>query len=228
MLCTHIAPGSIPAMTQHPTWAATIAPIDRPGSTGQTIDPQCVIIVRDGAPLLDPDGVPIGRVTDASIIDGYVVATGTLDPGRDLPDATPTFDADTTDQSFGHVDGDVRIVSGRGRPDGTVTFTTLEICAVRSGFEPAWPDAQIMFSRDWCVHVVGPDDLIAMPDYATAERAAGRFNAWWKRYLARRGETDGVGLPESPAVVRPWPYDTGHPAALAELQADDSEGWLSD
>lgn len=226
----------MPAMTQHPTWAATIAPIDRPGSTGQTIDPQCVITVRDGAPLFDHYGVPIGRVTGATVVDGYVVATGTLDPGRDLPDAAPTFDADTPDPSFGHVDGDVRIVSGRGRPDGTVTFTTLEIYAVRSGFEPAWsdpfepaqPDPQIMFSRDWCVHIVGPDDLIAMPDYATAERAAGRFNDWWKRYLEQRGETDGVGLPESPAVVRPWPYSTGHPEALAELQADDPDGWLSD
>lgn len=219
----------MPTMTQNPTWAATLAPIGKAGITGQIIDPECVITVRDGAPLFAPDGSPIGRVTGVSVVDGYIVATGTIDHDRNLldvlvdaiPDVLPTFDVGANDRrTFGPVNDD-------GTHCGTVTFHTMEIGAVRAGYEPAWTDSEIMFSEDWCVHVLGPDDLIAMPDYATAARSARRFNAWWHKYRTQR-EEDGVDLPETPAIVRPWPYDTGHPAALAELQANDPEGWLSD
>lgn len=108
----------------------------------------------------------------------------------------------------------------------------MEINTVRTGFDPAWTDdPEIMFARDWCVHLVGPDDLIPMPDYATADRAATRFNRWWQDYRARRKEQEDVDLPETPAIVRPWPYDAddpnGHAKALSDLRADDPEGWLS-
>lgn len=66
--------------------------------------------------------------------------------------------------------------------------------------------------------MVGPDDLIPMPDYATANRAATRFNRWWQDYRAQRDE---AAFPDTSAIVRPWPYDAddsnGHAEAFAEL-----------
>jgi hypothetical protein len=211
-------------MTQRNTWAAALAPIGVRAETGQIIDPECVVTVRDFAPILAPDGAPIGVVTHVEIIDGHIVAVGTLNTGRDLPDARPTFEVGLLNRrTFGDADSDENRA-------GTVTFTALEINAVRSNLDPAWPDdPEIRFTRDWCVHVIGPDDLIPMPDHATAVRAANRFNRWWRNYLARRSD-DGVDLPPVPAVVRPWPYSADdpddHAKALAELRADDPEGWL--
>lgn len=213
-------------MTQRQTWSATIAPIGNPGTTGQTIDPDCVITVREGAPLFAPDGSLIGRVTGASVIDGHLVVSGTLSPGSTLPNAVPTFDAGHNDRcTFGPVDSD-------NSSPVTITFHTLEINTVRTGFTSVWPDdTEIMFARNWCVHVLGSDDLIPMPDYATADRAATRFNRWWQNYLTRRRQQEGVYLPDTSATVRPWPYDAddpdGHAVALAELRADDPDGWLT-
>jgi hypothetical protein len=212
-------------MTQRNTWSATLAPIGVCGQTGQTIDPECVITVRYNAPIVDPDGTPIGVVDAATILDGHLVVTGTLDSGRNLPNALPTFDVSPYDRlTFDPFDGDDGNV-------GKATFHTIEINTVRTGFKPAWPDdTKIRFSNDWCVYVPGPDDLIPMPDKATADRAAIRFNQWWKDYRTRRCNDDGVDLPDIPAaIVRPWPYDTdGHAEALAELRADDPDGWLSE
>jgi hypothetical protein len=212
-------------MTQTSTWAATLARIGEVGLNDQIIDPACVITVSDGAPLLTRDGTRIGEVIGASVIDGYLVVTGTLDPDRTIPNALPTFDGGPHDRrTFSPVDSD-------GPHCGTTTFHTLTVTAVRSGFEPAWSNPEIMFARDWCVQVLGPDDLIPMPDYATADRAATRFNRWWQDYRARRLNDDGVDLPETPAIVCPWPYDAddpnGHAEALAALSADDPDGWLS-
>lgn len=205
-------------MTQQ-TWIAVLAPIGIAGSTGQIIDPECVITVRDGAPLFAPNGSLVGLVTGASVVDGYLTVTGTLYPDRDIPNALPTFDS-----VFAPLHSD--------DPDvGTFTFHTLTVNAVRTGFEPAWSDSKIMFARNWCVHVLGSDDLIPMPDYATADRAATRFNRWWQNYLTRRRQQEGVYLPDTSATVRPWPYDAddpnGHARALAELREDDPDEWLS-
>jgi len=224
ILHTCNASGIVAIMTQNTIWAANLAPIGKSDPTGRIIDPDCVITVREGAPIFAPDGSPIGRVTGASVIDGHIVVTGILDSDRTIPNALPTFDAGHNDRcTFELVDSD--------GPSGTITFHTLTITAVRSGFEPAWSDPEIMFAHDWCVHVLGPDDLIPMPDYATANRAATRFNHWWQDYRARRKEQEDADLPETPAIVRPWPYDAddpnGHAQALAELRADDPDGWLS-
>lgn len=146
-------------MTQQSTWVATLAPVDEPSTTGHAIDPKCVITVRDGAPLIAPDGSPIGRITGASIIDGHLVVTGTLDPGQDIPNALPTFESGANDRrTFGPVDSD------DPRP-GTVTFHTMEINAVRTGYEPAWSDPEIMFSAGWCAPSEPIHDL-----YEIAER----------------------------------------------------------
>lgn len=214
-------------MTQQPIWAATLAPIDRAGSTGMIITSDCVITVRPGAALVarsEPGHRVlrrVGQVTGASVIDGYLVAVGTLAPGFDVPTTLPTFDSGYSDlRTFNPADSDGPYV-------GTTTFHTLEINRVCAGFGPTWPDAEIRFSRTWCIHLLGPDDLIPMPDYATADRSATRFNTFWEGYVAQR-PADGVDFAGAPAIVRPWPYaDDEHAAALDELRADDPEGWLS-
>jgi len=155
-------------MTQKTPWTATIAPIGERGATGQTIATDCAVTVHDGAPLIGTSGVPIGRVETAAIIDGHLVVTGTLDPGQELPTALPTFDVSEHPTDV--------VEEGPGAE--AVTFHDMAIRAVRTDFTPVWPDPQIRFVRAWCVHVVGPDDLIPMPDRATAERAADRFNDW--------------------------------------------------
>jgi hypothetical protein len=194
-------------MTQQTHWAATLAPVGRASWDNKTIDPECVITVSVGAPLLALDGTRIGEVTEASILELHVVATGVLDPGSTIPNATPTFQGGLHDRrTF-------------CRSSGMTTFHTLTVTAVHTSFASVWSDPEIMFARDWCVHVLGPDDLVPMPDYATAYRATTRFNHCWQDYL-----------PGTPAIVRPWPYDAenpnGHAEALAELRADDPEGWL--
>lgn len=206
-------------MTQ--TWSATLAPIGEASRDNRIIDPACVITVSDGAPLLTHDGTRIGEVTSASVIDGYLVVTGILEPDRTIPNALPTFDVGHHDRrTFSPVDSD-------GPHYGTTTFHTLTITAVRAGFEPTWSDSEIMFTHDWCVHVLGPDELIAMPDHVTADRAATRFNNVWQQYRAQLVDKPEIDLPETPAVVRPWPYAYGHAEALAALRADDPDGWLS-
>lgn len=209
-------------MTQQPDWAAILAPIGKPGTTGQTIASDCVITVREGAPLFDRiTGDAIGKVTGTEVFDGYLVATGTLHPGQDLPDTNPTFDSGFNDQcTFGPLDSD--------EPNaGTVTYLALEVNRVYAGYDPAWPDPRIGFTNRWCVHTIGPDDLIPMPDHAMAERAAARFNTWWQDYRNSR-QSDGLDLPTTPARVEPWPYgEDAHSAALAELRDDDPDGWLT-
>lgn len=127
-LRTNDVPDSMPTM------------IGKPDPTGRTIDPECVITIRDGASLLAPDGSPIGRVTGASIIDGHLVVTGTLDPGQDLPNALSTFDIDANDQlTFGP--------GNSGDP------------------QPAWSDPEITLAAGWCAPSEPIHDL-----YEIAER----------------------------------------------------------
>jgi hypothetical protein len=216
-----------PEPTTQTNWAATLAPVGIPSQTGQIIDPACVVTVRDGASLIASDRTRIGTVTEASIVDGHLTVTGTLDPDGLLPFALPTFDTGMHDRrTFSPMDSD--------RPNhGTTTFHTLTVSNVWTGFQPAWDDPEIRFARDWCIHLTGMDDLVPMPDLATAKQAAIRFNRWWRNYRGssrRRGE-GYVDLPDVSAVVRPWPYDAedpdGHAKALAELRQDDPDGWLS-
>lgn len=215
-----------PEPTTRTNWAATLAPVGIQSQTGQIIDPACVVTVRDGASLIASDGTRIGTVTEASIVDGHLTVTGTLDPGSLLPSAPPTFDTGMHDRrTFGPMDSD-------GPNNGTTTFHTLTVSNVRTGFTPAWNDPEIMFARNmiWCVQILDIDDLVPMPDYATANRAAIRFNQWWRNYRgSSRTRGEGyVDRPNASAIVRPWPYDpNGHAEALAELRRDDPDGWLS-
>ena len=64
------------------------------------------------------------------------------------------------------------------------------------------PDAQLT-----CVHVLGPDTLIAQPDMETAKRRAEEWNASFPK---RRVPNDIVFRCE----VEPWPYS-------AKAHADD-------
>ena len=88
----------------------------------------------------------------------------------------------------------------------------------------------------WCIHIIGPDDLIPMPDRATADRQAAKFMESWTRYRNRRisenpDDPSNDYFPEVAALVVPWPSDysghrEAHASALAELRANDVDGWL--
>jgi len=61
----------------------------------------------------------------------------------------------------------------------------------------------------WCIHVEGPDDMIAMPSKETAERDAEIMNNGW------RGRRDpSPNDPGFNAVAVEWPYS-------AEQHAED-------
>ncbi len=51
----------------------------------------------------------------------------------------------------------------------------------------------------WCVHVLGPDDLHAMPDYATAEKNVADLIA---ALMPKSAELDVLCLP----IVAVWPW----------------------
>lgn len=208
-------------MTQR-LWTATLAPIGRPSLTGRIISPDCVITTREGALLFAPDGSAIGSITDVSVIDGYLVATGTLDPNQDYPNTTPTFDGGLYDQyTFAPLNGDDPLAVG-------ITFHTLEVSTVRTGFETDWPNnPDIGFIQNWCIHLEHTDDLIPFPNRELAELKRDEFARWWDTYRATRA-TEGVTLPECVATVKPWPYDdTTFNETLEDLRADDPDGWLS-
>lgn len=51
----------------------------------------------------------------------------------------------------------------------------------------------------WCVHIEGPDDMIAMPSREAAEAEAKLLNESWRK--------DGHEYdPVLNAVAKPWPY----------------------
>lgn len=66
----------------------------------------------------------------------------------------------------------------------------------------------------WCVHIIGPDDVIAYPDRAAAEREVAIINTALQRRLCGR-EAD-ENWPTLYATVAPWPHDAqSHAADLA-------------
>ena len=63
----------------------------------------------------------------------------------------------------------------------------------------------------WCVHVLGPDDLLAMPSYDAAERHAAELIA--ALYTERTAKLDVLCLP----IVATWPGSAEtHRMALKE------------
>ena len=71
-------------------------------------------------------------------------------------------------------------------------------------------------SKLWCVHVLGPDSLIAQPDQATAEQRAKAWQESWDAYLAKKGNSSPYD-PKISYVAEVWPYTaTAHARDLAE------------
>ena len=70
----------------------------------------------------------------------------------------------------------------------------------------------------WCVHLVGPDDVWAMPSKAAAEAEAARTNE-----AIAIEDAKHVGDPHWPharAIVIPWPYSADrHAEELAKARA---------
>lgn len=62
----------------------------------------------------------------------------------------------------------------------------------------------------WCVHILGPDTMIAQPDRETAERRA----AEWNRMFAELGaKNSSPHDPKLEARVVAWPYTAASHAA---------------
>lgn len=73
----------------------------------------------------------------------------------------------------------------------------------------------------WAVHVEGPDDILAMPSKADAEKYANHLNAAYEQFT-RRPDHDSELDPRWHGVVIPWDGTTAeHDAYLAELREDD-------
>jgi hypothetical protein len=70
----------------------------------------------------------------------------------------------------------------------------------------------------WCVHVLGPDTLIAQPDQATAETRAKAWQESWDAYLAKKNDSSPFD-PTITYAAEQWPY-------TAEAHARDSQGAL--
>lgn len=77
-------------------------------------------------------------------------------------------------------------------------------------------------SKLWMLHIEGPDDIVAAPSKADADRVAAAFNTYWGAYLAKQramsvaqGE-DPDNWPTINAVVVEW---DGTPAEHAESVA---------
>ncbi|MDR3535229.1 MAG: hypothetical protein P4L71_01890 [Acetobacteraceae bacterium] len=79
------------------------------------------------------------------------------------------------------------------------------------------PDHQTL----WCIHIPGPDDVIAQPDRETANRAAEAHNAAIERHWAQFPRTDD-DPPKSAlmAVVKPWPWSATAHAVSLQAQAE--------
>lgn len=72
-----------------------------------------------------------------------------------------------------------------------------------------------MSEKLWCVHISGPDDVLATPNYLTAVKAANEINGWWEGRVATRFDE---GLDPTPwAAPEPWPHSPeSHAADLAD------------
>jgi len=64
----------------------------------------------------------------------------------------------------------------------------------------------------WCVHVLGPDDVIAAPSHDAAATHAHELN---KALFSRRGPDDVLCF----AYAAPWPHSK-------DAHAEDVKGWL--
>lgn len=60
----------------------------------------------------------------------------------------------------------------------------------------------------WCVHIIGPDDVIAFPDKASAEREAALINDAMTRFIAVREPDDNWPTLKAVAAVWPWSPET--------------------
>lgn len=75
----------------------------------------------------------------------------------------------------------------------------------------------------WCVHVYGPDSVIAQPNEGIARERAKAWQYGWDRYLATRSDRSPY-KPTVTYVAEPWPHSAkSHAEALAEHSGDPRE-----
>ena len=71
----------------------------------------------------------------------------------------------------------------------------------------------------WAIHVEGPDDVVAMPDEATARRHAKAINELYERF-ARRPDASPVDGRWDASVIE-WPFHAHeHAGELARLKQE--------
>ncbi len=68
--------------------------------------------------------------------------------------------------------------------------------------ETTMPDGRL-----WCMHIEGPDDVHAAPDFWTALAWAAELNACIAKRAAQQNWVADDNYPLTQAVVAPWPYD---------------------
>ena len=68
----------------------------------------------------------------------------------------------------------------------------------------------------WCVHIQGPDSIIAMPDRETADKRAAEWNDMFTKMIAGVPPDRREFYPTMKAEVIPYPYSAeGHAKQLA-------------
>lgn len=76
----------------------------------------------------------------------------------------------------------------------------------------------------WCIHIPGPDDIYAAPDYETAKKMAEKHNAAMEQYVAK--STMSWAKTMITASVIEWPGDDDGSHAQALLEFDPKEWGL--
>lgn len=71
----------------------------------------------------------------------------------------------------------------------------------------------------WAVHVLGPDDILAMPDRETAETVAAQINGVAQDFASRPSASDLD--PHVSAEVVEWPWDfQAHGEAVTDADGE--------
>ena len=73
----------------------------------------------------------------------------------------------------------------------------------------------------WCIHIPGPDDIYAAPNYETAKKMAEKHNAAMQKYVEKNKLDWGKDM--ITAEVIEWPGDDAESHAESLLEFDQKE-----
>ena len=78
-----------------------------------------------------------------------------------------------------------------------------------------------MTDQLWCVHIAGPDELHAAPDYWTALGWAADLNAFMVKRAAAEQWAADENWPRVQAIVQPWPWTSEQHAESLKRELDE-------